>query len=84
MNTPPAVNPVTDPAVTRWLAIANESGEPAIAAEAQQIALRILRRIHFLRRATSGSQEWVEAEIDVLRRRLAVLASSVRTTEVAA
>jgi hypothetical protein len=84
MNTHHPVTPGTEPELDRWLSVIGENGEPAVVAEAQQLAARIVRRIRFLRCASPGSRQWVEAELDVLRRRLAVLASPVRVAEVVA
>lgn len=75
MNTPTRASYGLESEVSRWLLAVGDRGEPAALAEAQQVAIRIVRRIRFLRAASPGSREWVEAELDVLRRRLAVLAS---------
>ncbi|MGV3614128.1 MAG: hypothetical protein ACO1SV_02230 [Fimbriimonas sp.] len=74
MNIQTPVTPGVEPEVGRWLAAVADHQEPA-AAEARQIAIRILRRIQLLRNASPGSREHVQAEMDVLRRRLAVLAA---------
>lgn len=70
--------------VTRWLKAIDERGNPAERTEAHELAVRIVRRINFLRRAARGSQDWAEVELDVLRRRLAVLAGPTPKGEVSA
>ena len=85
MNTRvPSVTYAGEPEVDRWLTNLGAQGEPAVVDEVQQVAARIVRRIHFLRCTSPGSREWVEAEMDLLRRRLVTLANSGRVREVPA